>query len=155
MNAGGIRSDLDCIGTPPCTVTFGQAFTMQPFGNDLVVMTLTGAQLKALLEQQQKPAGVDMTVLQPSDGFSYTWQSDAPAGERARDLMLRGEPIVPERAYRVTVNSFMAEGGDGFSVLAKGTDRRSGVQDLDAVLAYLKAPAERAPIAAPRMTRKP
>jgi 5'-nucleotidase len=155
MNAGGIRSDLDCAGTPPCTVTFGQVFTMQPFGNDLVVMTLTGAQIKALLEQQQKPAGVDMTVLQPSEGFSYTWQADAPAGDRARELKLRGESVVPERPYRVTVNSFMAEGGDGFTVLKAGTDRRSGVQDLDALLVYLKTPAERAPIAASRMTRKP
>jgi 5'-nucleotidase len=155
MNAGGIRSDLDCNGTPPCAITFGQVFTMQPFGNDLVVMTLTGAQLKALLEQQQKPAGVDMAVLQPSDGFTYTWLTDAPAGDHARDLMLRGEPIAAARSYRVTVNSFMAEGGDGFTVLKAGTDRRSGVQDLDALLAYLKAPAERAPIDAPRMTRKP
>ena len=155
MNAGGIRSDLDCTGAPPCKVTFGQAFTMQPFGNDLVVMTLTGAQLKALLELQQKPAGIDMTVLQPSEGFTYTWQSDAAQGDRARDLMLRGEPIVAERAYRITVNSFMAEGGDGFTVLTKGTDRRSGVQDLDALLAYLKEPAVREPIATPRITRKP
>jgi len=155
MNAGGIRSDLDCNGTPPCTITFGQVFTMQPFGNDLVVMTLTGTQLKALLEQQQKPAGVDMAVLQPSEGFTYTWQADAPAGEHARDLMLRGEPIVAERAYRVTVNSFLAEGGDGFTVLKAGTDRRSGVQDLDALLDYVKAPAQRAPIAVARITRKP
>lgn len=152
MNPGGIRSDLECRGTPPCTVTFGQVFTMQPFGNSLVVMTLTGAQLKALLESQQKASG-DMTVLQPSEGFAYTWQSDASAGDHVRDMRLNGEPIVAGRAYRVTVNSFMAEGGDGFITLQKGEARTGGGQDLDALLAYLKA--ERAPVATPRVTRLP
>jgi len=153
MNPGGIRSDLECKGAPPCAVTFGQVFTMQPFGNSLVVMTLTGAQLKTLLESQQKPN--DVTILQPSEGFSYTWQSDAPAGARVREMKLGGELIVPERAYRVTVNSFMAEGGDGFVTLTQGTARSGGGQDLDALLAYLKGAAERSPVPAPRITRLP
>ncbi len=152
MNPGGIRSDLECAGTPPCVVTFGQVFTMQPFGNSLVVMTLTGTQLKKLLESQQK-AGGEMTPLQPSEGFTYTWQADAPAGERVREMRLNGEPVVPERAYRVTVNSFMAEGGDGFVTLIEGAARTGGGQDVDALLAYLKT--ERAPTAAPRVTRLP
>ena len=155
MNAGGIRSDLDCKGTPPCTVTFGQVFTMQPFGNSLVVMSLTGVQLKALLESQQKPNALEQTVLQPSEGFTYTWQADAAAGERVSDMRLNGEPVVPERAYRVTVNSFLSEGGDGFAVLARGTERRGGAQDLDALLAYLQAAAERSPTPQPRITRLP
>ena len=152
MNPGGIRSDLECRGTPPCPVTFGQVFTMQPFGNSLVVMTLTGAQLKALLESQQK-AGGDMTVLQPSEGFGYTWQSDATPGDHVRDMRLNGEPIVADRAYRVTVNSFMAEGGDGFITLLKGQARTGGGQDVEALLGYLKT--DRAPIAAARITRLP
>jgi len=155
MNAGGIRSDLECKGTPPCTVTFGQVFTMQPFGNSLVVMSLTGVQLKALLESQQKPNALEQTVLQPSEGFTYTWQADAAAGERVSDMRLNGEPVVPERTYRVTVNSFLSEGGDGFAVLARGTERRGGAQDLDALLAYLQAAAERAPTPQPRITRLP
>jgi 5'-nucleotidase len=155
MNAGGIRSDLECKGTPPCTVTFGQVFTMQPFGNSLVVMSLTGVQLKALLESQQKPNALEQTVLQPSEGFTYTWQADVAAGERVSDMRLNGEPIVPERAYRVTVNSFLAEGGDGFAILARGTERRGGAQDLDALLAYLQATTERAPTPQPRITRLP
>jgi len=155
MNAGGIRSDLECKGTPPCTVTFGQVFTMQPFGNSLVVMSLTGVQLKTLLESQQKPNALEQTVLQPSEGFTYTWQADAAAGERVSDMRLNGEPIVPERAYRVTVNSFLAEGGDGFATLSRGTERRGGAQDLDALLAYLKATPERMPTAQPRITRLP
>ena len=155
MNAGGIRSDLECKGTPPCTVTFGQVFTMQPFGNSLVVMSLTGVQLKALLESQQKPNALEQTVLQPSEGFTYVWQADAAAGERVSDMRLNGEPIGPERTYRVTVNSFLAEGGDGFVVLARGTARRGGAQDVDALLAYLQAAPERAPTPQPRITRLP
>jgi 5'-nucleotidase len=155
MNAGGIRSDLECKGTPPCTATFGQVFTMQPFGNSLVVMTLTGVQIKALLEAQQKPGAQEPTVLQPSAGFAYTWRSDAPAGERVRDMVLNGQPIEPETAYRVTVNSFLADGGDGFAGLTRGTARRGGGQDIDALIDYLKAAPERSPIAEPRIKRLP
>jgi 5'-nucleotidase len=155
MNPGGIRSDLDCKGTPPCTATFGQIFTMQPFGNSLVVMTLTGAQLKALLESQQRPGAQEATWLQPSAGFTYAWQSDAPAGERVRDMRLNGEAIVPDRDYRITVNSFLAEGGDAFNVLTRGTARTGGGQDLDALIAYLKGAPERSPVPTPRITRLP
>ncbi len=155
MNAGGIRTDLECKGTPPCTATFGQAFTMQPFGNSLVVMTLSGVQIKAVLEAQQKPGAQGITVLQPSEGFTYVWQSDAPAGERVRDMKLNGQPVAPEQAYRVTVNSFLAEGGDGFTGLTRGTARTGGGQDLDAFVEYLQAAPERSPIASPRMTRLP
>ncbi len=155
MNPGGIRSDLDCSGTPPCTVTFGQLFTMQPFGNSLVVLSLSGAQLKALLEAQQKAASAEPGFLQPSEGFVYTWQADAKAGEHVRQMRLNGEPIVPTQTYRITVNSFLAEGGDGFVGLTEGTSRRGGAQDIHALLDYLKAPAERAPSEPPRITRLP
>jgi 5'-nucleotidase len=153
MNPFGIRSSIDCA-TPPCTVTFGQTFTMQPFGNSLVVMTLTGAQLKALLESQQRSDADERSMLQPSEGFTYTWQSDAPPDERVRDMRLLGEPVRAEAAYRVTVNSFLADGGDGFAILRDGTDRKGGGQDLDALLAYLGA-RERAPVPSPRITRLP
>ncbi len=155
MNPGGIRSNLDCQGTPPCTVGFGQVFTMQPFGNSLVVMSLSGAQIKALLESQQKANASEPTFLQPSEGFGYTWQADAPAGNRVRDMRLNGEPIAPEKTYRVTVNSFLSEGGDGFVVLTEGKSRSGGGQDIDALLAYLRAPAERAPSTQARVTRAP
>ena len=151
MNPGGIRADIDCA-TPPCTVTFGQAFTMQPFGNSLVVMTFTGAQLKALLESQQKRASDEPKFLQPSEGFAYTWQSDAAPGERVRDMRLEGEAIDPVKNYRVTVNSFLAEGGDGFEILKEGRDRKGGGEDIDALIAYLGA-AQRSPIPTPRITK--
>ncbi len=153
MNPGGIRSNIECA-MPPCIVTFGQVFTMQPFGNSLVVMTLTGERLKALLESQQRSQPDERTVLQPSEGFTYAWQSDAPPGERVRDMRLFGEPVRADASYRVTVNSFLAEGGDGFALLKDGTDRQGGGQDLDALIAYLAA-GERAPVPSPRITRLP
>jgi 5'-nucleotidase len=153
MNPGGIRANLDCVPAP-CSVNFGQVFNVQPFGNSLVVMGLTGAQLKALLEEQHKSTVGDPRFLQPSEGFTYTWQSDAPIGERVRDMRLNGEPVEPAKTYRVTVNSFLAEGGDGFDVLKAGTERKGGGQDIDAFIAYMAA-RERAPIAEARITRLP
>jgi 5'-nucleotidase len=141
MNPGGMRADLRCdAAAAPCQVTWGQAFAVQPFGNSLVVMTLTGAQLLAALEQQfsginaQRPR-----VLQPSAGLSYRWRASAPAGAKVTDARLHGEPIVPDARYRVTVNSFLADGGDGFEALREGTQRLGGPQDLDALVRYLGA----------------
>jgi 5'-nucleotidase len=153
MNPGGIRSNIDCAA-PPCTVTFGQAFTMQPFGNSLVVMTLTGEQLKTVLESQLRAATGEPRFLQPSEGFGYTWQDGAAPGERVRDMRLDDQPLDPAKTYRVTVNSFLAEGGDGFALLKDGTERKGGGQDLDALIAYLAA-RERAPVPSPRITRQP
>ncbi len=150
MNPGGIRANLECAA-PPCAVTFGQAFTMQPFGNSLVVMTLTGAQLKEMLESQQQ-AAADPKYLQPSAQFTYTWTDAAPRGSRVSDMRLDGQPVDLARNYRVTVNSFLAEGGDGFSAIKDGTAQKGGGQDIDALLAYLGS-AERTPAPTPRINR--
>lgn len=138
MNAGGVRTDLECRSTPPCNVTYGELFSMQPFGNSLVVMTLTGAQIKTLLEEQQRSERDAPSFMSPSSGLSYRWNSTAALGQRVQDLRLNGQPIQAERAYRVTVNSFMAEGGDGFATLKAGRQRVGGAQDLDATLSYFK-----------------
>ncbi len=154
-NPGGIRSTLDCRGAaPPCAVTFGQLFTMQPFGNDLVVMTLSGAQLKALLESQHR-SGDAPKILQPSASLTYVWQSDAAAGDQVRELRVDGEPVLADRPYRVAVNSFLADGGDGFAALRAGTERVVAGSDIDAMLDYLKPPAERVPVPTPRVTWRP
>jgi 5'-nucleotidase len=150
MNPGGVRADLACKGTPPCTVTYGDAFSMQPFGNSLVVMTLTGAELKAVLEQQQPPGRSGPSFLAPSAGLAYRWVASAPHGQRVQGLSLHGQPVLDGQALRVTVNSFMADGGDGFAVLRAGRQRLGGMQDMDALLAFLqRSPA---PVATPRIT---
>ncbi|MFL5358148.1 bifunctional metallophosphatase/5'-nucleotidase [Archangium sp.] len=148
MNPGGVRADLDAGD-----VTYGESFTIQPFGNSLVTLTLTGAQLHSLLEAQWE--GNTVRILQPSRGFSYTWKASAPVGQKVdpASLRLNGAPVDPAGRYRVTVNNFLAGGGDGFRVLAEGTERRGGPVDLDALEAYLKTHSPLAPPETNRITR--
>ncbi|WP_047198245.1 bifunctional metallophosphatase/5'-nucleotidase [Caldimonas brevitalea] len=153
MNPGGVRADFVCAAGP-CDLSFGQAFTVQPFGNSLVVMTLTGQQLKDLLEQQA--TGVNATfprMLQPSRGFSYTWTPTQPNQQRVSDMRLGGAPIVATQRYRVTVNSFLADGGDGFTVLKSGTDRLGGAQDIDTLLDFFSKHSPVAPTTEARITK--
>ena len=141
MNSGGIRSNLlfRANGNERHgEVTFAEVFAVHPFGNRLVTMTLTGAQVRTLLEQQW----VDRqgrNILMPSEGFSYTWSGSAPVGSRVDPASIRINGVVLDasRRYRVTVNSFLADGGDGFPLLREGTDRVEGVVDVDALKDYL------------------
>lgn len=144
INPGGIRADLTVAPSgseAPGEVTYGEAFAVQPFGNHLVTLTLTGAQIDALLEQQWcgQPSS---RVLQASHGLSYTWSASRPPCQDRVDastITIGGAPVDPASRYRVTVNSFLADGGDNFTVLAEGTDRLVGILDLDALEAYLSA----------------
>lgn len=138
MNPGGIRSDLLCRATPPCPVSFGDAFTMQPFGNSLVVMSFSGAELKALLESQQPPDRTAPHLLIPSASLQYRWVASAPPGQRVQQVTIDGQPLRMDATYRVTVNSYLAEGGDGFELLKTGRERLGGMVDLDALLAFLQ-----------------
>ncbi|MFO1328496.1 MAG: bifunctional metallophosphatase/5'-nucleotidase [Rubrivivax sp.] len=138
MNPGGVRADLRCAGAAPCAVTYGQAFTMQPFGNNLVVMTLSGAQLLQMLEDQQRPGRDRPLLLIPSSGLRYEWHARAPHGQRVRGLTLDGRTVEPGARYRFTVNSFLADGGDGFTMLRQGSDRLGGELDIDALSAHLQ-----------------
>jgi 5'-nucleotidase len=153
-NPGGLRADLRCeAAAAPCTVRVADAFGAQPFGNGLVAMTLTGAQLLAALEQQF--SGVNAArprVLQPSSGFEWSWRA-AGAGPRIVDARLDGVPIEPGARYRVTVNAFLAEGGDGFVAFREGTERLGGPLDLDALVRWLGAAEVVAPPARPRVRR--
>ena len=144
MNPGGIRDDLFCAeisgGEAACEVTYGEAFSVQPFGNSLVTMTLTGAQIHELLTQQW----VGQTfprILQVSDGFTYTWDASLADADKviASSIEIGGVPVVAGDSYRITVNSFLADGGDNFSVLVDGTNRLGGEIDLDALVTYLGA----------------
>jgi 5'-nucleotidase len=117
-------------------------------------MTLTGAQLKDALEQQFT-APTFPRILQVSRGFGFTWDATRPIGDRVpRDsILFRGAPIEANGSYRVTVNNFLASGGDGFSVFKDGTERRTGVYDVDALDAWFKANSPVAPHVPDRIQR--
>lgn len=155
MNLGGVRDDLGFAktGAEPVDgiVTYGEAFSVQPFGNNLVVLSLTGAQIKALLEQQFIE-GLEPYILQMSQGFSYTYSESAPIGSKIdpASITLEGVTIDPAQSYRVATIGFLADGGDGFSVFLDGTDRVGGVTDMDALVAYF---AGNSPISPPGLDR--
>jgi 5'-nucleotidase len=162
MNPGGIRTDLtylsSSIGEGNGNVTYNEIFNVQPFGNSLVTLTLTGEQIDTLLEQQfNNPAVGQSRILQVSNGFTYSWSQSAPAGSKVdpASITLNGVPVNPASLYRVTVNSFLAEGGDNFTVLRLGTNRLGGAVDLDAVEAYFLAYSPVAPGPQNRITVLP
>ena len=140
MNEGGIRKDLEAGEDK--VASFGQTQAVLPFGNTLVVMDLTGAQLRTLLEQQwARPAASDTSMLQVSQGFSYQWDEKRPVGSRVvpGSITLNGVAIEDGKTYRVVANNFLAEGGDNFPEFAKGGKRvETGLLDLDAFTDYLK-----------------
>jgi 5'-nucleotidase len=139
MNPGGIRKDLEA--GEGGVVSFGQAQAVLPFGNTLVVLDLTGAQLRTMLEQQWDRPNKDQYMLQVSSGLSYAWDSTRPAGQRLApgSLKVDGKPVEDGKTYRIVANNFLADGGDNFPVLAKGTNRlETGMRDLDALIGYLK-----------------
>ncbi len=141
MNEGGIRKDLEAGEDK--VAAFGQAQAVLPFGNTLVLMDLTGAQIRSLLEQQwQRASNLPNTILQVSNGFSYQWDERRPVGSRVvpGSIALDGKPLEDGQTYRVVANNFLAEGGDGFPEFAKGTRRiETGLLDLDAFTDYLRA----------------
>ena len=123
-------------------VTYGEAFSVQPFGNSLVTMTLTGTQIDDLLEEQfDNPEVGKMTILQGSKGVTYSYDPTAATGSKVAfgSIELDGTPIGSTTEYRVTVNCFLAGGGDNFSTLILGTDRLGGEVDLDALVTYFGA----------------
>ncbi|MCY4743677.1 bifunctional metallophosphatase/5'-nucleotidase [Pelomonas sp. UHG3] len=155
MNPGGIRADLPFNAGG--LVTYGNAFTVQPFGNSLVTMTVSGAQIKTLLESQFAnclgQTGFDR-ILQVSAGFSYSWSASAACGAKVSNIAINGMPVDPLASYRITVNSFLADGGDAFAVLTQGSQRLGGEVDTDAFEKYLQAnPSGVAPGPMNRITR--
>jgi 5'-nucleotidase len=157
-NPGGIRTDLNYAGSAAGegdgVVTYGEAFAVQPFSNIMQTMTLTGAQLKTVLEQQ--PDGsLQVRMLQISASLHYTWSQSAPVGSKISGITVAGVPVTDTATYRVSVNNFIAAGGDGFAEFTKGTDIAGGPVDLDAFTAYLTAHPNLAPPAADRITVVP
>ncbi|OYU93216.1 MAG: bifunctional metallophosphatase/5'-nucleotidase, partial [Burkholderiales bacterium PBB5] len=163
MNAGGVRSPgfVNAAGSYPYNVSYGDAFTVQPFGNSLVTMTLTAQQIKDVLEQQFSGClgQTAQRIMQISNGLKYKWSAAGTCGTRITEvaftptdvtvvppvataateyIVLAGVVQNPTKTYRVTVNNFMATGGDGFTTLVGGTSQLGGAQDIDALVAHLK-----------------
>ena len=138
MNSGGIRSELP--GDGQRNVTFGELYAVQPFGNRVMVVTMTGEQIRHLLEQQFHGDG-SATVLQVSQGFTYEYRRSAGAGEHVVDgsMKLQGRVIQPDQPVRVEASDFLLAGGDGMTRFESGTNTTSGPLDIDALVAYFKA----------------
>ena len=166
MNPGGIRSPgftftSSAAGEGDGKVTYGEAFTVQPFGNSLVTLSLTGEQIHIMLEEQftgchagNAPAAwnypaSDTTgqpfnrILQVSEGFSYAWSASGPACDKVdpTSISINGATLDLNASYRITVNNFLADGGDKIYVLARGTNRLGGAQDVDALEDWFNNPA--------------
>jgi 5'-nucleotidase len=165
MNPGGVRSDFTFAQSGAegdGNVTYGEAFTVQPFGNSLVTLTLTGAQLLEMLKQQWCTQDF-ARVLLPSAGVSYSYSLSAAtallgqpcegAANPVSNLTIAGVAVDPAASYRITVNSFLAEGGDKFAVLSAGTDRLGGAVDTDALEDYIAPSLTGAPVAPPALDR--
>lgn len=164
MNGGGVRSPgytfaASAVGEGDGNVTYGELFTVQPFGNSLVTMTLSAQQIKDVLEEQfagcRGQSATATRFMLPSAGFKYTWDGAKSCDARISNVTLTRngatEIIVdaggalpdPARTYRVTVNNFMADGGDGYATFIKGGNRVGGAQDIDATVSFMgqyKAP---------------
>jgi 5'-nucleotidase len=137
-NQTSVRTDV--IPAADGSVTFGQLFAAQPFGNDLITKSMTGRQIRALLEQQFASGPNTVTspiMLQPSRGFTYGYDLRRPEGQRILDMRLNGTPLGDDVSYRVTMNSFLASGGDSFTLFREGTNPRVGIQDIDALERYI------------------
>ncbi|OUC91260.1 bifunctional metallophosphatase/5'-nucleotidase [Streptosporangium minutum] len=146
MNPGGVRTGLTYAGSPAGegdgVVTYGEAFTVQPFNNLMQVVTLTGAQLKTVLEQQFTggPNAQPFTkILQPSSNLTYTYSTGAAWGSKVSNLKIDGVDVTDGQSIRVAANNFLVGGGDAFLAFKDSTDLWSGPLDIDAFAAHLAA----------------
>ncbi|HEY2245994.1 MAG TPA: bifunctional metallophosphatase/5'-nucleotidase [Bradyrhizobium sp.] len=137
-NPGGIRTDIAMKDGG--AVSYADVFAAQPFRNKLVTLTLTGAQIREMLEQQWRDPARPR-ILQVSRGFSYSWDAAKPYGEHvdAASMKLHGTAIEPAKGYRVTVNDYLALGGDGFTVLRDGGAKQYGIYDDEALFTFFRA----------------
>jgi 5'-nucleotidase len=151
-NPGGIRTDI--AKKDDGMVSYADIFASQPFRNQLVTLSLTGSQIKNVLEQQWSDPKLPR-ILQVSNGFAYAWDANRPDGDHilADRMALNGRPLDPAARYRVTVNNFLSVGGDGFTRLKDGTALLVGVYDVDALYGYFRANSPIGPTAADRIQR--
>lgn len=153
MNPGGIRADLTYAQSKnegDGVVTYEEAFTVQPFNNYLVSLTMTGAQIKALLTQQWSGVNAGSPkILQVSKGFAYTY-----SGTTLGTVTLDGTAIDGNAQYRIVTNNFLADGGDGFPAFTQGTGKYFGGLDIDAFASYLEQNSPYSPVPLTRITKQ-
>lgn len=158
MNRGGVRADFtyptSAANEGAGNITYGEAYTVQPFGNSLVTMTVTAQDLKNVLEQQfagcRGQSATATRMMHHSAGFKYSWDGSQACNSRISNATLTdangvidtlvdstGTVVNPTKTYRITVNNFMATGGDSFTTFLNGTNLLGGAQDIDALSAYL------------------
>jgi 5'-nucleotidase len=134
MNPGGIRSDLDAG-----KVTWGELYSIQPFGNNMVRMTMNGDQIRRVLNQQwQKSGDQIITRFLQISGLKYTWDDTRSFGDKVVSIWLEnGQTIDPKSVYTVALNVFIATGGDSFTAFTESKDQVIGMVDLDAFVQYV------------------
>ena len=145
MNVGGVRESLPMApkyAEGPGEITYAEAFDIAPFGNLLNTVTMTGAQVKAVLEQQYRVSSTgvpSVLALNVSKGFTYTWTAGAPQGSKVSNMALNGVPLQMDQTYRVGTLSFLTQGGDGFSAFLQATNLTGGPEDLKNLVDFFKA----------------
>jgi 5'-nucleotidase len=145
MNPGGLRLDIPFASSgaddPDGNITFGEAAAVQPFANTLITQTLTGAQIKTVLEQQWQPASTrPFLKLGINADLTYTYDPSAVQGARVTSITYKGQPLASADTLKIVSNSFLATGGDGFSGIGVGTGKTdTGRVDLDAFVGYVQS----------------
>jgi 5'-nucleotidase len=155
MNPGGVRADL--VPAADGGISFGQLFAAQPFANMLVVKSLTGRQLRAVLEQQFASGSNSVQspyVLSPSHNVRFAYDLSKPEGQRIVLLTVDGRPVRDDSVYRTAMNNFLAGGGDNFTVFKEGGEPTGGMQDVDALEAYIAAAGNLTPPALGRVENR-
>ncbi|MEV4859154.1 esterase-like activity of phytase family protein [Streptomyces ossamyceticus] len=163
MNPGGVRADLvhsaSAAGEATGDITYAEAFAVQPFAGSLVSLDLTGAQIEKILEEQFNDSGTRAPTLMlgVSKGMTYSLSRGAPVGDRIdpASIKLDGETLKPDATYRVTANTFLAAGGDGFTTFAQGKNPVGGGDDIAALTDYLAAHSPVSPPGTDRVTELP
>ena len=135
QNGGGVRAGID-----KGPITFEEAITVQPFGNTLTVVDLTGAQIRAALEHGVATWSEGKgQFLHVSKGMKYTFDLSKPAGSRVTEVTFNGQPLSDSQTYKVAMNNFTAGGGDGFTMFKDAKKLETGTLDVDVLVNYLKA----------------
>ncbi|CAM3828452.1 bifunctional metallophosphatase/5'-nucleotidase [Roseateles saccharophilus] len=147
MNPGGIRADLSVEPDKPTTMS--DLIAIQPFGNDVVALTLTGQQIRDILQRQLPRGGAEPRMLQPSSTLRYHWRVGTDGNAALGEVLVGGQPLERTRDYRVVVNNFLSEGGDAQAGFKHGRDRAVLGTDIDALVDLLRANPDAVRQAAP------